>query len=179
MADPGIARLVRERLLFGAPGVDGQPLDELCALRIGRAPRFGAVRAASPKSLRARAFVASFWHPAVFFSSPDGREAWYRDLPESPRTRAQLDSRLAHLIGLARWVPVAFSGGGSGLDSAFRDLCRPEHRPFWSPELPEVLPFDGEGNARAAAGGWRDVCVYVDPVGHRRIAHRLPQAVRP
>lgn len=52
-----------------------------------------------------------------------------------------------------------------------------EPRPFWSPELPEVLPFDGEGNARAAAGGWRDVCVFVDPVGHRRIVHRLLAAL--
>lgn len=147
---------------FLQPGPEAPvPLDRLCALWIDEAPRYGAVitafgviewrqetaTAGSVRQLSPWAgFVASFWHPAVFFSSPDGRESWYRDLQESPRTRAQLDARTAHMVGLARRVPVALSGAAKHM-AAFAGLGCPEYRPFWSPELPEVIWNErGSGN---------------------------------
>ncbi len=120
------------RALYGPPVDALTDTDALCALFIDRAPRFGAVAAHFPESLRQ--FVAGFWAPEVFFSSPDGREGWYRDLPESPRTRAQLDSRTADIVKSA-WLLSWFEP----------ERVVPRRRYFWSPELPEVIVLEEEG----------------------------------
>lgn len=96
---------------------------------IGSAPRFGAVAAHFPESLRKRRFVASFWAPEVFFSSPEKLGGWYRDSPPL-RTRAQLDWWTANCIALA-WLLTP-------------PECEAPLRYFWSPELPEVR-FDQSG----------------------------------
>lgn len=99
------------------------PVDQLCALWVDEAPRFGAVAQAFPESLRKRRFVASFWAPEVFFSWPwplfGESECWYStDYRGSGATRTGLDHCVSRYIELCGHLSEA------------------EY--FWSPELPEV-----------------------------------------
>lgn len=101
--------------------------DELCARWIDGAPRFGAVAAHFPESLRKRRFVAGFWAPEVFFGDTQalwpGTRGWY----QAGGTRPMLDSLLSrHLLALP------------GLRVADRSS-------FWSPELPEVVEVTPDG----------------------------------
>lgn len=106
-------------------------VDSLCSGWIDQAPRFGAVRETFPESLRKRRFVAGFWAPEVLLFGPFYQRGWVRE---------DIDEVCASLIRLAEKVPVSFSSGSSGLDSAFPALVPT----FWSPELPEVEPQFGQ-----------------------------------
>lgn len=118
---------------------EDSPADALCALWVDEAPRFGAVAAHFPESLRKRPFVASFWAPEVslfgwwYLGLGMGRNRGQRGGVISGNTRAGLD--------------VGFSGAIEIAGEPCHPGCTPprKHLLFWSPELPEVLWHPTEG----------------------------------
>jgi len=112
--------------LSGTDEETRKALDELFALWIDEAPRFGAVAAHFPESLRKRRFVASFWAPEVLL---------FGDLYRAGFTRPEVDEFCVGIItqrtAEGRWFR----------DRDAYDPWQPSQykQPFWSPELPEVM----------------------------------------
>lgn len=114
--------------------------DRLFAHWIERADRFGAVAAHFPRSLRCRMFMAGFWALEVMLFGD-----WYL----GGAIRDDIDWKCARQVSEAlgwtftrTWLAPGASAGVEGADCRFPvwQVVDLDRRPFWSPELPEVLP---------------------------------------
>lgn len=126
MADLPVGPITGIRL--GCEAASGQgAVDGLCALWVDRAPRFGAVAAHFPRSLRARQFAASFWAPEVLLFG-----GWYLE----GFTRGWCDQICALLVERAGPEgEIVVRDWFAGWVPRLVDTGKPA---FWSPELPEV-----------------------------------------